>query len=137
MMVMDPWARPTVAVQKTGAAYLTLHNAGETDDRLTGARSAVAEKVSLHESSIDAAGIARMRPVAAIDAPAGGMVELTPGGVHLMLEALREPLEKGSSFPLTLVFEKAGEVTVEVRVEDRRQRSGEMDHPMHGQEPKP
>ena len=61
--------------------------------------------------------VMRMREVDAIDLPADARVELKPGGLHLMLLGLKEPLKAGQHFPLKLRFEKAGEVTVEVDVD--------------------
>lgn len=58
----------------------------------------------------------KMRPVEAISIPAGGMAELKPGGDHVMFMRLSEPLKEGDHFPLTLVFEKAGEFDVTVTV---------------------
>jgi hypothetical protein len=65
---------------------------------------------------INTDGVARMRPVEAVPVPAGGMTLLKPGGHHVMLRGLGSPLKEGDSFPLTLVFEKAGEMVVEVQV---------------------
>jgi copper(I)-binding protein len=109
-----PWARPTAAGQPTGGGYLKLANGGPAD-KLLSASSDVAAAVELHSMSLDG-NVMRMRQVDAIDLPAGQTVELKPGGLHLMLVGLKAPLKEGASFPLKLRFEKAGEVTVDVKV---------------------
>lgn len=108
-----PWARPSAA--KNGAAYMSIVAKGKSDDRLTSAASPVAEKVELHTRVMEG-DIMRMRPVDAIDVKPGQPAELKPGGLHVMLIGLKQPLQDGKSFPLTLTFQKAGTVTVEVSV---------------------
>ena len=99
---------------RPGAAWLTIRNAGG-EDRLVGAKSPAAERVELH-THIHEGGVTMMRKVEAIDVPAGGEAALEPGGDHLMLFGLKDGLKAGGRFPLTLLFEKAGQVTVEMRV---------------------
>ncbi len=126
--VQGPWARASAGQAKAGAAFVTLNNAGATDDRLTGVSAGVSDKAELH-THIKEGDIMRMRPVEAIDVPAGGVATLQPGGDHIMFMGLHEPLKEGETFPLTLTFEKAGEVTVEVMV----MKAGAMGHgSMHG-----
>lgn len=109
------FARSTVPGQKAGGAYLTLNNQGAAD-RLVGARTDRAASVELHTMGMDG-DVMRMREIDAIDLPSGKVVELKSGGLHLMLMGLKEPLKVGERFPLTLKFEKAGEVKVDVSVE--------------------
>lgn len=113
--VEQPWARPTVQGQSAGGAYLRVVG-GSSPDRLVGADAAIAGRVELHSMSMDGQ-VMRMRPVDAVDVPAGRTVELRPGGLHLMLLDLKTPLKTGNRFPLTLRFERAGAVQVEVRVQ--------------------
>jgi copper(I)-binding protein len=109
-----PYARATVAGQP-GGAYLKLDNAG-ADDRLLSAKTELASRTELHSMAMEG-DVMRMRQVDAIELPNGKTVELKPGGLHLMLLGLKAPLKSGDKFPLTLRFEKAGEVTVTVNVE--------------------
>ena len=113
--VEAPWARASAGKAKAGVAFMTLNNAGATDDKLIKASADVSKKAELH-THIREGDIMRMRRVEAIDVPAGGVATLEPGGDHVMLMGLREPLKEGETFPLTLTFENAGEVTVEVMV---------------------
>lgn len=112
--VKNAWARATPGKAETGAAYLTIESAGP--DRLTGISTPVAGKAELHEMTMQG-GIMKMRPLAAIDLPAGRAVVLKPGAAHIMLVGLKQPLRVGESFPLTLEFEKAGKREVAVAVQ--------------------
>ena len=111
-----PWARPTGAGQAVGGGFMTLTNGGTAADRLVAVSTAVSASVELHTMRMEG-DVMRMRQVEAIELPAGGSVELKPGGLHLMLMGLKQPLKPGDTFPLTLRFEKAGEVVVTVNVE--------------------
>ena len=99
---------------RPGAGWLTIRNTGG-EDRLVGAESPAAARVELH-THLHEGGVMKMRKVEGIDVPAGGEAALEPGGDHLMLFDLKAGLTPGDTFPLTLVFEKAGSVTVEMRV---------------------
>jgi len=109
-------ARATVAGQPSGGGYLTLSNQGTTAERLLGASAPIAAAVELHTMRMEG-DVMRMRPVDAIDLPPGQTVELKPGGLHLMFTGLKAPLKAGEGFPLTLRFEKAGELTIHMHVE--------------------
>ena len=110
-----PYARPTRVGQPVGAGYLTLTNKG-APDRLLSVSSVVAASLELHTMAMEG-NVMRMRPLDAIELATGQTVELKPGGYHVMLMGLKAPLKAGDQFPLTLKFEKAGEVVVTVHVE--------------------
>ena len=111
-----PWARPTVAGQKSGGAFLKVENRGAAADKLLSARSDIAESTEVHSMTMDG-NVMRMRELPELPIAAGQTVELKPGGLHLMFMGLKSPLTVGQSVPVTLRFERAGEVTVEVKVE--------------------
>ena len=111
-----PYARATVPGQPNGGGFLKLSNEGPTADRLVAATSARAGSIELHTMRMEG-DVMRMRQVDAIELPAGASVELKPGGMHLMFIGLKAPLRNGDTFPMTLRFEKAGEVVVTVNVE--------------------
>ncbi len=114
--VSDAWARASLGQAAKSAAYMTIANNGDAEDRLMGARAEVSKTVELHRT-FEEGGVMRMRAVAdGIPVPAKGAVKLEPGGYHIMLIGLKQPLAKGQSFPLTLSFEKAGDVEVAVSV---------------------
>lgn len=112
--VQDPWARASLK-GRTGAAYMTLLNPTDTPDRLLKAASDVAETVELH-AHLHEGGVMRMRPVQAIEVHPGEPAVLAPGGLHIMLIGLTRDLRQGETIRLTLTFEMAGEMTVEVPV---------------------
>jgi periplasmic copper chaperone A len=120
LVVEHPHARATVAVQKNGAAYMVIRNRGSEPERLLGVRTAEAQSAELHGTTVTPEGVARMRPAEAVEVPPGGEATLAPGGLHVMLVGLTSPLVEGTSFLMTLVFERAGEVEVEVMVEGLR-----------------
>src|SRR5215467_10285899 len=112
--VNNAWAGATPGKAENGAAYVTIQS--PTADRLVSASSPVAAKAELHTMSMEGM-VMKMRPMAGVDIPAGQPVTLKPGGEHIMLMGLNQPLRQGQSFPLTLDFEKAGPRTVTVTVE--------------------
>lgn len=112
--INNAWARATPAKAETGAAYVTIQS--PSADRLVSASSPVAKKAELHTMSMQGV-VMKMRPIDGLDIPAGQPVTLKPGGEHIMLMGLNQPLREGQSFPLTLDFEKAGPRTVTVTVE--------------------
>ena len=125
--IQDPWTRPTPPNAKLAAGYLTVVNAGAAD-RLVGASSPAAARVETHVTIKDG-DIFRMRQVEHYDVPANGRLELRPVGAHLMLVGLKRPLREGEKVPLTLRFEKAGEVRTELVVgsspaTEKREHSG-------------
>jgi copper(I)-binding protein len=99
------------------AVYMVIHNDGRVADRLLRVETAVAESAEIHRTAIEG-GVHRMAVVPSIEVPAGGRVALEPGGYHVMLIGLRDPLRTGDNFPVTLVFERAGRVRVETQVRE-------------------
>ncbi|MCS7102211.1 MAG: copper chaperone PCu(A)C [Burkholderiaceae bacterium] len=126
LTVEEPWARATVGGQANGAAYLKIRNAGATD-KLLSASAPVASVVELHTHVMDG-NVMRMRKVEAIDITGGAVTELKPGGLHVMLIGLKAPLKAGEKFPLTLKFERAGEVKVDVEVRTAAPTGGAHKH---------
>lgn len=108
------WARPTVNGQAGGGGFLKI-TGGAAADKLVSASANVSKMVELHTMEMDG-NVMRMRQVDGIAVPAGGTVELKPGGLHIMFMGLTQTLKSGDKFPLTLKFEKAGEVKVDVQV---------------------
>ncbi|MBB4004897.1 MAG: copper chaperone PCu(A)C [Aurantimonas endophytica] len=112
-----PWARATPPQAKVAGAYLSIENNGAAPDRLVGGSTSAARAVEIHSTEVTD-GVMRMRQVTdGLDIPAGETVALAPGGYHLMLIDPVEPLKAGARVPLTLEFETAGPVEVELAVE--------------------
>jgi copper(I)-binding protein len=121
LAVEDAWGRPSPAVADAAAFYAVVSNPGDTADRLVSASSERCGMTEIHETSMDDAGVMSMRPAAAeaLVVPAGGGLVLEPGGLHVMCMQVTSPLAEGETIPLRLVFEQAGEVDVDVVVENR------------------
>ncbi len=108
------WSRVAVAGHE-GVVYLTITDTG-APDALTGVATPVAAMAGLHET-INDNGVMKMRPVASLPITPGKKLTLAPGGYHIMLMDLKQPLKEGDSFPVTLSFAKAGQVTATATVE--------------------
>jgi copper(I)-binding protein len=99
----------------TSAVYVTLSNAGSQPDALILAATDAARTVELHEV-VQEGGVMKMRPIPRIPIPAGGKVELKPGGYHIMLLGLKNDLKPGDKVPVTLTFDRGGELRVNADV---------------------
>jgi copper(I)-binding protein len=114
--VSHPWARATPGGVTIGAAYVEIKAKEGAADALISASSPAAGRVELHTHTMDD-GVMKMRQIEKLAIPAGGSALLKPSGDHIMLFDLKAPIKEGDLLPLTLVFEKAGEVKVEATVE--------------------
>jgi copper(I)-binding protein len=116
--VTDAWVRGTVPAQKATGAFMKLKSSDEA--KLVAAASPAAKIVEVHEMSMKD-NVMQMRAVDAVALPAGKLVELKPGGYHVMFIDLVKPLEKGASVPITLTFvgKDGKKVTQEVKAEVR------------------
>lgn len=114
LIIQEAWTRVTPPNANIGGAYLTIHNNGETEDRLLSAHSPIAGKVEIHEMKITDDGIMSMRPLLdGIAIESHSTFVMKPGGYHLMLMALKAPIRQGNPVPITLTFQSAGDVSVE------------------------
>jgi copper(I)-binding protein len=130
LTIGHPYAIATAASARTGAGYLTISNQGSEPDRLIAVEAAF-PMVRVHSTTTDAAGVARMSEVEAVEIPPGGTVALEPGGMHVMFMGLAGPLVEGEKIDATLVFETAGAVEVQFNVEPRgaaAEAGGHADH---------
>jgi periplasmic copper chaperone A len=144
--VSDAWARTSSAMAAAGAAYMVIENSGSAADALTGAASPAAKTVEVHETvamesaapsdgmgspapsdamgspmpsaSGGSGGMMGMQPIARLEIPAGGTVELKPGSYHIMMIGLNQELKVGDKIEITLTFEKAGDVKVTAEVRE-------------------
>ncbi|WP_425407487.1 copper chaperone PCu(A)C [Hwanghaeella sp.] len=116
-LTVEPgWARASATpAAKAGAAFFVIHNKGGSDDVLIGAESGVGGKTEVHTHKHEN-GVMRMMPAGDVTVPAGGMVMMKPGGLHVMLMRLNGPLKEGEHFKVTLKFAEAGDVTVPVTI---------------------
>jgi copper(I)-binding protein len=114
--IEHPWSREMPPVAPTLAAYFVIHNKGTSADRLLGVETPIAGKAELHEH-VHENGMMKMRQVGGVDIPAGATVDFAPMAYHVMLFDLKNHPRDGERFPLTLHFEKAGDLKVEVTVQ--------------------
>lgn len=118
--VQDPYARPAPNVGGNGGAFIVITNHGSQADRLLSAASPAAMMVELHETIMESGVMKMVHQPEGFEIPAGGKVELKPGGKHIMLMGLKNPLEAGQTIQITLKFEKAGEMTIDVPVREMK-----------------
>lgn len=117
LSISHPWTRQTAPAQKTGGGFMVITNKGANADRLLSVSSTAAGKVEIHTMEMTG-GVMKMRPVSGgLSIPAKGRLELKPGGHHIMFIGLKAPFKLGEMIPLTLHFEQAGAVPVQVKVE--------------------
>lgn len=113
LVITGAWTRATPAKAPTGAGYVTIENKGTQADRLIAVRTPISEKSEIHTMTMTN-GVMKMRQLEnGIEIPPGGTVSLKPGGEHLMFIQLKQPIEKDTAVSVTLVFENAGEVTLD------------------------
>lgn len=113
--VADPWARATPPGAPVAGGFLTLTNSGGPD-RLVSASADISETVELHTMKMDGDVMRMQRLERGIELPAGATVVLRPGSLHVMFVGLKAPLKADTHFPLTLQFERAGSVRVDMSV---------------------
>jgi copper(I)-binding protein len=117
IVITQAWSRATPGGAKIAGGYLTIENKGTSADRLVGGTGDIAGKVEIHEMAMNN-GVMTMRPLdKGLTIEPGKTVKLAPGGYHLMLMDLKNPLKQGEKVPLTLEFEKAGKVNLSLDVQ--------------------
>jgi len=114
LTVVQAWARATPPGITIGGAYFTINNSGDADT-LLGIESPVCDHAEPHLMSMSA-GMMQMRPLKSVPVPAHGQVRFEPEHMHVMLNDLHRPLREGEEFPMTLIFQRAGRVSTNVRV---------------------
>ena len=120
-MVSDSYARSTGPLAKAGAAYMKIMNHSKKDDRLISVYSDIAKKTELHTHLKSDNGVMKMLLIdKGIEIGAMKEHALVRGGEHIMFLGLKEPFKNGKIIPVTLLFEKAGEVNIEVVVDQKR-----------------
>ncbi len=117
------WSRALPPVAPTGAAYMSIENRGARAARLVGVSTPIAERAELHHH-VHADGVMRMKRIDELVIEPGQQVNFAPGGHHVMLFNLNEPLVSGATYPLTLRFEQAGEIEVQVDVQEHPPEAG-------------
>lgn len=125
--IEHPWSRALPPNAPAGAAYFVVQNHGAEGDRVIGASTPRAARTELH-THVHMGEVMKMQKVDSVAVPAHGEARFEPGGNHLMLFGLSQPLVAGERFPLTLEFEKAGKVEVEIAIEAEAPKSEHHQH---------
>lgn len=115
LRIQDPWARAMPAGAAIGGGYMTIRSVNGQADRLLGGSSPRAARIEVH-GMFQEGDVVRMRRVHALEIVPGDVIELRPGGLHLMFVDVTEPFREGERIPATLVFDRAGEVQLEFLV---------------------
>ena len=125
IQVRHAWSRATPPGAKVGVGYMEIRNRGAQPDRLLSASTPLARSVEMHVTQREGE-VTRMRQVETFEIPARERFALRPGASHLMLVDLARPLRQGERFPMTLRFARAGEMEIQVEVQEIGSR-----HPKH------
>ena len=120
IVVEAVWGRPLPNMAQNGAFYMTITNNTGQDDVLQSVSSEACGMVELHRTSVNDEGVMQMRPVEGQTLPvrSGQTVALAPNGLHVMCMNVPQPFETGETIPLTLVFERAGEMAVNAEIRE-------------------
>ena len=118
LMIDGAWTRATPPKAPVAGGFMVISNMGDEPDRLVGGAAPFAKRVEVHEMKIEDE-IMKMREIeGGLEIPPGGSVELKPGGYHIMFMGLQQQLMEGEAHTVTLTFEKAGEVELQMPVEN-------------------
>ena len=130
--IMEAYARSSGANAKSGAAFFVVRNSSAESDRLIDVSSDIAARTELHTHKEDGNGIMKMMHVPeGFEVPAEGHLVLERGGHHVMLMGLQRPMRDGDKVSVVLTFEKAGDVLVDIPVDQNRKPGQGMQH-QHG-----
>lgn len=131
LRIGHPWSRATPANAPVAGGYMTIENTGDADDRLVAVSAEIAPRGEIHEMKMEGDVMKMNALPEGLTIPAGGTVKLEPGGYHLMFMDLGGPFVEGTSVTVTLTFEKAGAVEVQLPVGSPAAKAPAMDHTMH------
>lgn len=117
IVIEHPFTRATPPKARVAGGYMKITNNGSQMDRLVGGAAAFSKRVEIHEMSMEN-DVMRMRPLPdGLEIAPGATVELKPGSYHMMFMSISEPMQQGAKHTVTLRFEKAGEIDLEIAVE--------------------
>jgi copper(I)-binding protein len=118
IVVKDAWVGRVPPSSPVAAAYFTVENKGDSDDKLIGVTTDISGRNMIHETVTDKQGVTMMKMVDTLIVPAGKIVVLKPGGTHVMLMDLKGPVTYRDKIELDLKFQNAGDIKVEAPVKD-------------------
>ena len=126
--ISEPFTRATLPGQPAGGGFLIIENKGSEADRLVSASSPLTPTVQIHEMKMEGDVMKMAELKDGIEIPAGGKVELKPGGYHIMFMGLKDGIKEGDAVKVKLVFAKAGEVEVELVAQAADEKAMHHDH---------
>lgn len=126
LTITNGFAHATLPNQPVAGGFLTIENTGDTDDRLVAVASDIAGVMQIHTMAMDGDVMVMREMADGVPVPAGETVVLQPGGLHIMFMQLNDALVDGQSVPVTLTFENAGDVAVDLPI--RKKMAAMMDH---------
>jgi periplasmic copper chaperone A len=126
--IKDIWVRETPPGTSITALYMNIENSGGEDDTLKSVSSNISKSAEIHNTSVDQHGVAKMEMLESVSVPARESVHFEPGGMHIMLIDLREPLKSGDKVDIELVFDRAGQMKVQAEVVGIGDKSQEQHH---------
>ena len=130
--IEHPHARATPPNAPVSGGYMVIRNTGDVPDRLVSGEASFADRVEVHEMAMDG-DVMKMRQLAdGLEIPAGGEVELKPGGYHIMFIGIDSQFKAGETRKASFTFEKAGTIELEFSVEDMKSMQGGMNNGGHG-----
>ncbi len=130
--IEHPYARATPPNAPVSGGYMTIRNTGTESDRLLSGEAAFAERVEVHEMSMDSEVMKMRQLTDGLEIPAGGEVVLKPGGYHVMFFGIDSQFKDGESRKVTLTFQKAGSIELDFKVQDMKAMQGDMQKDGHG-----
>jgi copper(I)-binding protein len=125
LVISHAWMYENAGMGHSTSVFLTIDNQGEAADRLIAAEAAFADHAVLQAQTLSPEGVLEVKDVAAVQVNPGQVLTLKPGVVWLELESVHQTFEHGEHFDLTLTFEKAGRVEVEVEIEPLEEHEGD------------
>jgi periplasmic copper chaperone A len=139
LKIHHPWSRVTPDGARAAGGFMTITNTGTVSDKLVGGTFVLSDKFEVHEMSMTD-GVMKMRQLEnGLEIKPGQTVELKPGSFHVMMIGLKQPMKDGDKIKGTLVFERAGTIDVDYKIEPIGTRSSagpHHDHTVHSPEPK-
>ena len=132
LKIDHPWSRATPGGAKVAGGFMKITNTGTETDRLVGGSAEIAKAFEVHEMKMEG-NVMKMRALEkGLEIKPGETVELKPGGYHVMFIDIRSPFKEGEQIKGQLVFEKAGKVDVDFKIEGRGASGGHDAHQGHG-----
>ena len=130
--IEHPYARATPPNAPVSGGYMTIRNSGAEADRLVSGEADFADRVEIHEMTMDGEVMKMRQLVDGLEIPAGGEVVLKPGGYHVMFIGIDSQFKDGETRTVKLTFEKAGSIDLEFDVKDMKAMQGQMKMDGHG-----